>query len=790
MNFQALSGQNWYRTLVVAALLQSLLGGVQAGAIRWESVPLPNLPGLGDRQSLAVTALNNAGQVAGVATNLADGTSRPFLYSNGQMLALGQPGAAEIWRPSALSDPLGVQGAIHIAGNIEDSPGRGRSSFVQQLKTLTNQLSPAQTFAFAGVETMSVSGINQSGRVVGSYKNFSQGPHAFTGEVGGNFTDLQGLSPYSTSASAINNLGMAVGYAFPEGLVRHAALWHAQTGAVQDLGSLGGRFAQANALNDLGVIVGQSESVPGGNQVDHAFIYRNGVMSRIADNLDQGGHSSATSINNRGQTLGWFNDPVSGNAAQQFLHTARNGAVSLKGLGLPSAYGAGINDAGQIQSASALYNPAGTLTWARSSSGSVGDADNWDSGLGFAPNRFLDVVIASFRDQTIAGDSSFQAKSLLINGSIAGRATLALSGGATVSAFEGVTIGVHGRLQGAGRIQGPTAVNHGIVQAIPGQVLQLENGLDNRGLLTGHGRIEGNVVNRGGGSAGIQVGAGQDLTLAGAKHSAADGSQIRVSGGGSLNFEGRLTHQGGATLQIDHATLRVAQGMDNAGLIKLGPGGAEIHGDINNGPRGRIEAFDGAKASLFGRLRNDGDISTAGGAQIVYTDQVTGKGSFSGQGEGGFHRFEGGYSPGASPASVSLGDVQFASLLTMELGGLMAGSQYDQLVFTGSVLFERSSFLEIALVNGFSPKVGDRFALFSYAQAPSGLFEDVYLPALGTGLSWDVSQIHRSGLLWVSGVPEPGSWALMTLGLLGLVHLRTRRSRGIVLLILNRSKPS
>ncbi|OYU65896.1 MAG: hypothetical protein CFE45_44065, partial [Burkholderiales bacterium PBB5] len=238
-------------------------------------------------------------------------------------------------------------------------------------------------------------------------------------------------------------------------------------------------------------------------------------------------------------------------------------------------------------------------------------------------------------------------------------------------------------------------------------------------------RIEANLINRGGGAAGVQVGAGQHLTLAGTAHSMADASKVRIQDGGTLAFEGRLVNQGGATITINRGVLQVGYGntrMDNGGKVLVGSGRAEILGNVYNTPRGLIHAQDGADLTIWDALVNDGEVRATTGARIVYALGVSGKGSFTGL--DGMHRFEGGYAPGNSPARVQMGNVQFASLVTMDLGGLAAGSQHDHIDFTGSVRFEETSFLQINLINGFTPHAGDHFSLFSYAQAPVGNFED------------------------------------------------------------------
>ena len=689
------------------------------------------------------------------------------------MMALGSSTAdGKVWLPSAISDPTGTRGDIFIAGNVYDRQDHSSSqtSFVQVVSTLLNQVRPPSTFSIASANSQFVTGVDQTGRFVGF-----AGGQGFAGRVGGAFTVLQGSYHDHAVPLAINSVGVIAGYTPLSFGISRAAIWNAQTGAVEELGL--SEYSRAYSLNNLNTVVGDSRFDE--STEEHAFVYRNGQLSQIAANLELGKGSVAYHINNKGQILGAVERVASGGSGQlildSFMYSDSGGAVSLVDLGLRSGYGhQTMNDQGQILLEGDLYNPTGTLSWARTGGGNAAVPGNWDSSLGFAPNRFLDVVVGTFRDQTVTVDSFLEAKSLHITGSKAGRATLQLSGGAIVNALEGVSIEARGRLQGAGRVIGPVVLNYGTVTALPGQLLTLDGGLDNRGLVTGTGRIEANLINRSTGG-GVRVGAEQNLTLAGTVHSASDGSHITIQDGGRLAFEGRFVNQGGAFLDIERGTLQVGYGtqrMDNGGLVRVGSGRAEILGDVNNSPRGLIHAHDGADLTVWDALRNDGELRVSGGSTIVYAGPVSGKGGFTGL--DGMHRFEGGYSPGNSPAAVQMGNVQIASLLTMELGGLAAASQYDHIDFVGSVLFEATSFLKISLINGFTPHADDHFALFSYAQTPVGNFEDFYLPSLNAGLNWDVSQLHTTGNLLVSGVPEPHSWALMLVGLLGVFSVRSR----------------
>jgi probable HAF family extracellular repeat protein len=74
-----------------------------------------------------------------------------------------------------------------------------------------------------------------------------------------------------------------------------------------DIGSLGGSFSQAIAVNDNGQVVGSGYPVgdplrPNGAQVYHAFLYSGGTLSDLGT---LGGQSAeATGINNNAQIVG------------------------------------------------------------------------------------------------------------------------------------------------------------------------------------------------------------------------------------------------------------------------------------------------------------------------------------------------------------------------------------------------------------------------------------------------------------------------------------------------------
>jgi probable HAF family extracellular repeat protein len=122
-------------------------------------------------------------------------------------------------------------------------------------------------------------GINSSNMVAGDF--FPVGPmeprsHAaiFKGGVPVDLGVLKG-QVYSR-ANGINAVGQVVGFSGPtrDSDQSRAFMWSSQTGMI-DIGTLGGAYAQAYAINDDGYITGASQTQGMGPMVTtHAFIYR------------------------------------------------------------------------------------------------------------------------------------------------------------------------------------------------------------------------------------------------------------------------------------------------------------------------------------------------------------------------------------------------------------------------------------------------------------------------------------------------------------------------------------
>lgn len=116
-----------------------------------------------------------------------------------------------------------------------------------------------------------------------------------------------------SSATAVNNAGVVVGYSYTSGAAFHAfrivpqgGVWNTDVNAdfandlMQDLGTLGGVNSWARGINNLGQIVGESDTA---DLNTRAFLWSNGVMTDLG--TLGGANSSASRISDTGVIVGW-----------------------------------------------------------------------------------------------------------------------------------------------------------------------------------------------------------------------------------------------------------------------------------------------------------------------------------------------------------------------------------------------------------------------------------------------------------------------------------------------------
>jgi hypothetical protein len=154
------------------------------------------------------------------------------------------------------------------------------------------------------------------------------------------------------------------------------------------------------------------------------------------------------------------------------------------------------------------------------------------------------------------------------------------------------------------------------------------------------------------------------------------------------------------------------------------------------------------------------------GTGLTLTGYVKGVGTYAGN-----VTFGGTYSPGLSPASVALENMNLLSTSTLlvELAGTSPGSQFDVINLSGTG--NLSGTLDVELLGGFIPQLGNSFDIIN--GTTSGTFGTLSLPSLSGGLSWDTSCLYNSGV--ISVVPEPGTIGLLLTGALAaMIHWRRR----------------
>ncbi len=161
----------------------------------------------------------------------------------------------------------------------------------------------------------------------------------------------------------------------------------------------------------------------------------------------------------------------------------------------------------------------------------------------------------------------------------------------------------------------------------------------------------------------------------------------------------------GPTLLVDtDQTLLVGQSLTiDAGAELVVAGDVTSGGMTNNGDLVAVGA------TIDGPVVNNSAVTIVG--TVDFNGLVSGPGDFFGPGTANFN---GGMSPGASPAEVNFeGSVALADTnsLFIEIGGTMPGSQHDALTVTGMAALD--GIVDVALINDFTPTAGQQFTILS-----------------------------------------------------------------------------
>jgi hypothetical protein len=222
-----------------------------------------------------------------------------------------------------------------------------------------------------------------------------------------------------------------------------------------------------------------------------------------------------------------------------------------------------------------------------------------------------------------------------------------------------------------------------------------------------------------------------------------------------------------------NGTVATPQGYESAGTITVNAGGTLLNSGASLVLGGGSRTYIGSVASpggeinvtdqnmeLYGALLvNNGTVS--GTVNVNYGSLAKGTGAF-----GVVNVFDGGvFAPGNSPGIARASAVRFDNtstvggpLLSIELGGITPGVEYDQLHVSGPLsLGGTLDVVPIDLGGGvFQPGEGDTFDILTTTGGVTGDFATINLPELTGGLYWDVLRGATSLTLQVLTSRLPG----------------------------------
>jgi hypothetical protein len=214
-------------------------------------------------------------------------------------------------------------------------------------------------------------------------------------------------------------------------------------------------------------------------------------------------------------------------------------------------------------------------------------------------------------------------------------------------------------------------------------------------------------------------------------------------------------------------TLTIAANPGSSGTYDLQGGTLTVNNGIVN--NGSLHVGAGATATVGGA----GLANNASG-------ELTGSGTIQGDVVSA-----GLVAPGNSPGTLTInGDYTQSGILAIEIGGLLAGSEYDVLNVSGTASLGGS--LNVSLFDLgsglFTPNAGDSFDILT-ADLLQGSFGTLSFAALlDPNLKWHISYLTDAigatdvvRLSVVNAVPVPPAVWLFSNGLLGLIGVARRR---------------
>lgn len=254
-------------------------------------VDLGLLPGVNQVSGRAAARdINARGAVVGTTSAPGRSASVAYVFRGGRMINLGSIdtsffGGSFGW---GINDNGDIVGYSSVKSSEPPHAALFRNGTITDLGT-----------GFGSGSFSWAKEINSTGAVVGVRAATQLGTTRATMWLNGKLINLPGLSSQDSEANAVNDLGVVVGQANTSSGATRAVRW--VNGVVQDLGTLGNEVEPSIAedISNTGTVVGRSTTP---NQGVRAFLWRDGVMRDLG--TFGGGRSYAQGVNDNDQAVG------------------------------------------------------------------------------------------------------------------------------------------------------------------------------------------------------------------------------------------------------------------------------------------------------------------------------------------------------------------------------------------------------------------------------------------------------------------------------------------------------